>query len=151
MTESWLGLSTPKDLLKKLRKDCGRVRDEPLDAYSTFDFFVTAFHLLDWLYPGNENKAHRRQIIEASPLLAICQHVANGLKHLRLNDSSLKSVAGTGTAGTFDKTFDRTFDRTRLVLHLDGEAAAKFGSTVDVSKLAPKIVDWWEQELSKVE
>ncbi len=144
----WFNLNGPTDLLKKLRHDCARVEKDPADSCAAFDFFVTAFHLLDWTYPGDKNAAARRSELAATPLLRISQHIANGVKHLHLDDPRLNSVAGTATVGVFDKTFDRTFDRSRLILQLDGVAAQSYGPTVSVAKLAPEIVVWWERKLS---
>jgi hypothetical protein len=40
------------DLLVKMQYDLSRMEQEPADPYPAFDFFVTAEHLLDWLWPG---------------------------------------------------------------------------------------------------
>jgi hypothetical protein len=79
--------------------------------------------------------------------LGICEHVANGVKHLKLDNPKLKSVAETGVTGTFDHTFSPVFDITRLTLTLDGAARTEFGETVSVYELAPKAVQFWEREI----
>jgi hypothetical protein len=150
MTKTWFQLKAPSDLLEKLKVDCARLQAEPADSYAAFDFFVTAWHLVDWLHPGNPGKADRKALLARSSLLAVCQHVANVVKHLELNDPNLTSVSDAGAEGTFDRTFDFTFDRVRLVLRLDGQARVELGHTVDVSELAPLVVAWWETELARV-
>jgi len=78
-------LQTPPDLLSKLRHDFGRLEKDPLDEYAAFDFFVTAYHLLDWIYPDAEdvhNRDIRRQVEQDNALLQVCSHIANGSKHL---------------------------------------------------------------------
>ncbi len=50
--KAWFELRTPADLLAKLKADGERLRAEPADSHAAFDFFVTAWHLADWVYPG---------------------------------------------------------------------------------------------------
>jgi hypothetical protein len=136
--------------LEKLRHDHRRVQKDSADPYAAFDFFVTAWHLLDWVYPGgrgHQNSKLRIRIKDSSPLLAVCEHVANGVKHFELDNPHLQSVDGTGLEGKFDETFDDFFDRVRLVVDLKGDAAAKFGTRVEVAKLASDVLQWWEQHL----
>lgn len=52
-------LQTAHELLAKLRHDHERLREAPNDAYVAFDFFVTAEHMLDWVYPGFSRKSQR--------------------------------------------------------------------------------------------
>lgn len=142
----WFDLRTPQDLLAKLRVDCQRVLDEPADSYAAFDFFVTAWHIADWKYQGDY--VGRRALIDQNPILAICEHVANGLKHFQLNNAKLNSVSDAGVTGTFGRTFSMAFDRTRVVLTLEGRARSEFGATISVYDLAPKVVEFWERELA---
>ena len=69
--DDWFGLSSPGDLLRKLRHDRERIHNDPCDACAAYDFFVTAWHMLDWQLPGNENKAARKAARESSPLLRV--------------------------------------------------------------------------------
>ncbi len=48
----FFALRTPQDLLAKLRHDHARLVDNPIDSYAAFDFFVTANHLVDWIWPS---------------------------------------------------------------------------------------------------
>ncbi|MEO6563915.1 MAG: hypothetical protein ABIN99_12870 [Nitrosospira sp.] len=72
-------LKLPADLVKKLKHDLERLKNSPQDQYAAFDFFITAEHILDWIYPNNwnERKKHRSSV----PLLRITSHIANGAKH----------------------------------------------------------------------
>src|ERR1700674_5392518 len=93
--EGLFELRTVDDLLKKLESDYGRLCDSGVDtyrAYTAFDFFVTAEHMLDWQYPGGTNKGRRAQEKKSEVLLQICSHVANGFKHFKVEDGRHKSV-----------------------------------------------------------
>ncbi len=48
--------TTAKGLFLKLEHDLAEVQRKPSDPYTAFNFFVTAEHLLDWLYPGKANE-----------------------------------------------------------------------------------------------
>ena len=54
------GLKTPADLLQKMARELARLRDDPDNVDHAFNFFVTAEHMLDWLFPGEEHRATRR-------------------------------------------------------------------------------------------
>src|SRR5688572_9588972 len=77
-------LQTPKDLIAKLRHDLRRMESDPDDVYAAFDFFVTAEHILDWLYPDAPDASQKRKREKArssTRLLQITSHIASGAKH----------------------------------------------------------------------
>ena len=43
-------LQTPKDLLRKLKREYDRWKADPLNVDLAWNFFVTAEHLPDWIY-----------------------------------------------------------------------------------------------------
>ena len=52
-------LRTPIDLLDKLKYDYAVFEKDKNNPYLAFNFFVTAEHMLDWIYPGYSNKGKR--------------------------------------------------------------------------------------------
>jgi hypothetical protein len=80
----FFGLQKPQDLLRKLEHDYARMQQEPLDSYSAFDFFVGAWHMLDWVLPGDMNAKRRTSLQKKTPLLQVCSELANNSKHLEL-------------------------------------------------------------------
>lgn len=138
-------LRTPRDLLAKLRHDLARMDSNWLDQYAAFDFFITAHHMVDWLYPGDSNKQRRRDEVQASALLQVCSHLANGSKHFQTTDSRHTSVADTQLhEGPFSQQFSEQFDISRLEVHLTGEAANRLGSVINVLPLARQLLAFWE-------
>jgi hypothetical protein len=141
-------LRTATDLLAKLERDLVRLQVNPMDSYAAFDFFVTAYHILDWVYPGNVNQQKRQDIENDELLLQIASHLANGSKHFELNDRRHKSVEDViRHEGGFDlEAFDpEAFDTDELLVLLKGDAAAQFGSSVSAIELAKKMVEYWKQ------
>jgi hypothetical protein len=150
-SDGWFELRQPRDLLAKLRHDLQRIQRDSSDSFAAFDFFVTAWQLLDWVHPGKQNERLRAETVKGDDVLAVCQHVATGAKHFKVESRHAKSVRATGQRGTFDRTFDATFERVHLVLHLDGRSAEVFGPTVEVADFAARVVDWWAQRLGDAE
>ena len=149
--KGFFDLRSPENLREKLRRDLARLQDEPMSVDAAFNFFVTAEHMLDWAYPIQEPK--RKSERQASVLLQICSHLANGAKHFELSAKHHKSVASTDTQssgydhagylGDFSATSYQGIRET-LVVSLKDEAAALYGSTVEVVVLARMVMEFWE-------
>jgi hypothetical protein len=94
-------LQTARDLLQKLHHDLEALRREPTNTYRAFNFFVTAEHMKDWVYPGNANRGARERLETESLLLQVCSHLANGAKHFVADRPRHRSVADTGRTGGY--------------------------------------------------
>ena len=75
-------LTTPGDLLAKLKHDYQRLLENPKNPYTAFDFFVTAEHMLDWVHPGAAGKNARTAERNSHTILQIVSHLATGAKHM---------------------------------------------------------------------
>ena len=149
--QGFFSLQNHRDLLSKLQHDLQRLKDSPMDTYAAFDFFVTAEHMLDWLYPGADNEDQRKNLRNSVTLLQIVSHIANGSKHFKATAPHHKSVKDTHeTEGVFDSiAFDPTaFDVGELLIELQGKAANEYGDTISADKLADKVVAFWEKHMA---
>ncbi len=139
-------LKSPPDLLRKIQHDFQRLRVAPADTYAAFDFFVSAYHLLDWLHPNDE--AGRFAEENSQPLLQVCSHIANGAKHFEATKARHKSVQdvvaqrGKFFGGPF---FGGDFFST-LTIHLDGQAASLWGTEIAAVDLASVVLKFWESD-----
>ena len=135
-----------QDLLTKLQSDLAKLRDRPADAYLAYNLFVTAEHMLDWVWPGNPGGAaalEREKVRQSEALLQVVSHLATGAKHFQPNPKKHHSVKtieagsyGVGPYGAGPYGGD-------LLIQLDGVAAKTLGSSVSVLDLATKVVDYW--------
>ena len=75
---------TFSDLLQKLGQEFGRLQAAPDNVDHAFNFFVTAEHLVDWLYPGDESR--RRSTRESEQILQVVWDIASGAKHSVLKE-----------------------------------------------------------------
>ena len=134
-------LRTPADLLQKIRHDFKRVSDAPDDVYTAFDFFVSAYHMLDWLHPHDD--AGRRAEESNSPLLQVCSHLANGAKHFEATakqHTSVHDVVAEEAAFQRGAFQANAFQVGGLFILLEGQAAALFGAKIEAVDLAGKVL-----------
>ena len=143
-------LVTPHDLLAKLQSDYKALLMEPGSPYLAFNFFVTAEHMLDWIFPGYAQKSKRQSERDSSVLLQVCSHLATGAKHFIAEAKHHTSVSESGRrrpwnplAGPLGGPFVRRSAASGLWVHLDGDAKIVLGSSVQVSKLAEQVLDYW--------
>lgn len=140
-------LSSPRDLLAKLRHDMDRLEHDQVNAYAAFDFFVTARHMPEWLYPGERDK--QKALFDSSVLLRVCRHIADGSKHFHATakqHNSVKDTSLTGAAFQRGAFQSKGFQVGRLIIELDGEAAEKLGASIEVRDLARQILALWEEQ-----
>jgi hypothetical protein len=145
----FFALTTPQDLLAKLRHDHRRLAANPIDSYAAFDFFVTANHMVDWIWPSatpKQQKENRRD--EVIP--RICEHLADGAKHFLLSRPHDAVAATEKTEGAFDpETFDAaTFDVGDLVVTLEPPEAAVIGQLkISALELAGQVLAYWTRRI----
>jgi hypothetical protein len=148
-----LGLNTAAGLREKLRRDLERMKAEVLNVDAAFNFFVTAEHMLDWVYPKKSNEPKRKNARQQSVLLRVCSHLANGAKHFEVENPHHDSVSSSGltvTGGLFPRQLFPLFPDAlagrspRLVVNLKGDAATQLGATIGIIELAEKVMDYWD-------
>ena len=89
-------LRSPEQLLEKLEADFKRVMADPLDSYAAFDFFVTAWHLVEWKHPPTCDGAARSALLARCPILRVCEHIAVGAKHFEPDPKATRERRGHG-------------------------------------------------------
>jgi hypothetical protein len=97
-----------------------------VDSFAAFDFFVTAYHMVEWLHPGKSNESKREQLKGSSNLLQTISHLANGAKHFQATHKQHASVKdATVTRGAFDSAAfsSDAFYVGELRVELDGDVS----------------------------
>lgn len=147
-------LSEPLHLLAKLERELHRLRSEPDNVDYAFNFFTTAEHMLDWLYPGNGEvaKSERMNLHNGNQLLATVFHLATGAKHFDKLSMHHNSVAhsdhkgGVWAPGIWAKRLwaPGVWAEPRLTITLSEEAASYFGtSNITALDLAEQVYSYW--------
>jgi hypothetical protein len=149
-------LKTPGDLFAKLKSDEDRLKADPTNSYAAFDFFVTAHALTYWVQnspSGQKEKVIGKDEYEIQ-LLEVCSHLGNGAKHFELSVESHDTVHSTeATDGAFGAgVFNgASFQTGQLLIHLEKEPASALGGpVVEVTGLARKVVNFWQEKLKQM-
>jgi hypothetical protein len=147
------GLNNFADLFKKLEREFEQLVAEPTDAYLAYNFFVTAWHLLEWKHPGLSGKPIRDKIRDQTPLLQICEHLAVGAKHFEPTNPKLKAVSAskksngwTNNAWAADAWTEGAWTSS-LVIELTGDAQKAYGTHIKVEDLAHFVMEYWRSLL----
>jgi len=138
-------LRKPIDLVRKLEFDLNRINKSPQDQYAAFDFFVTAEHILDWLYP--DSKKDRETHRSSETLLRITSHIANGAKHFDAKAGHHKSVIGIEKNRYVELGYvEEGYFLEPLLLHLTNDEAnnLKTDTHVEASWLAKMVLEYWK-------
>jgi len=150
--QGFASLQSPKDLFSKLERDFRALKGDPNNADLAFNFFVTALHLLDWVYP--EDGARQKTEEKNAVLLQICSHIANGAKHFKATNGKHQSVSDVKPGGLlFDSQYHPNggliFDdpRSGLVVELNGVARELYGDRISTTELSSFIIDFWRAKI----
>lgn len=147
------GLSTAADLMKKLEWEFEQLVAKPTDAYVAYNFFVTAWHLLEWKYPNRSESPVRNQIRKQTPLLQICEHLAVGAKHFEPRSPDLNAVSASKKSGCWADgvwapgSWAEGTWASWLVVQLTGDAEKVYGSHIKVEDLARLVMDYWRSSI----
>ena len=146
-------LQQPHDLVAKLEYDFERIRAAPDNVYAAFDFFVTAEHIVDWIFPdtpGSTQAVARKAKRASIELLEITSHLANGAKHFQALAKQHDSVSDVHQAsGGFDpRAFSpRAFSPKAFKMH-GLNVYLEDGRVLHVLTLAEDVLNFWKAELS---
>jgi hypothetical protein len=156
-------LQSERDLLAKLQHDLDRMRKDPTDVFAAFDFFVTAYHMLDWVVPLPPKKdpvypvekARQDAIVAREPRLQIAGHLANSAKHFSADRwgqvSATFEIGGHFHPNYWAKGhWAGHFPEPRLVIRLSAAGAALFNGETELNALdtAEKLYAFWAGEIS---
>jgi hypothetical protein len=138
----------PQALLKKLQYDYKRICADPLNAFPVWDFFVTANHLVDWIWPSAGSTQHRAERA-AETIPRICEHLANGAKHYIINREhvAVAQIERTGEVFAGYRS-ERVANGDALVISLDALEAAELGtSSITAQDLARQVLIYWGRRM----
>jgi hypothetical protein len=141
-------LKTPRDLVKKLEHDFERIRSTPQDQYAAFDFFVTAEHIVDWIYPTDKKKREEQR---ALPLLGLISHIANGAKHFEATAKHHDFVTDVEKSRYVEADYvEEDYFDDPLLIHLSSKHQEYFGtSCIEVITFAAKVLQYWREHAPK--
>ena len=145
------GLNNKTDLYKKLEWEYENLKKEPQNSFHAYNFFVTAWHLLEWKYPTDVEA--RKKISGSVPLLQVCEHLAVGAKHFAPTNPKLDSVEGSKKSSVWgdgvwaEGAWKEGVWATWLAVSLTGDAQKEFGGTIKAHEFATLVMEYWKNEI----
>ena len=138
-------LEDARDLIAKLESDDYRLRDNPIDSFAAFDFFVTVTHIPEWLKPLGLEWQRPAEGTQERAITDVCGHLGHGAKHFVLERRLPKGTEAT-SAPFVDEAFSSAFaDDGNLIIHLNDTEAAILGRpTVSAIELAGLALSYWQ-------
>lgn len=151
--KGFINLNTELDLYKKLLWEHEQLLKEPWNTYVAFNFFVTGYHLADWMFKGETRSDEYKNFIKDNIELFITSQIANGAKHFLLKnkeyDDDRRGVSGIKKESYAEEGYvEEGYVMDELIIHLDNEAKAKFGNSIEVSDLANRLVEFYKNKIS---
>ncbi len=150
------GLVNGADLHRKLLWEHSSFLNRPTDPFAAYNFFVTAWHLLEWAFPGSDNASRRAALKKEHSILRVCEHLAVGAKHFEATRSTVNSVVSTRTAGVWSEGFwapgvwaEGTWE-TWLEVSLQDDEAEQLGRSIKATDLATRAVDFWATQIDQL-
>jgi hypothetical protein len=107
MSDGIFGLTSPRDLLDKLMYDYKRLMDDKGQQamlYTAYDFFVTAYSLVDWVKKHKHLTPPQIKMIYDQMIIKICADIANGSKHFRRDQIPKTTLKTYSAPPAFQRT-----------------------------------------------
>ncbi|WP_042886288.1 hypothetical protein [Cupriavidus necator] len=139
----FLALRTAQDLFAKAERDLAALEYNPQSADAAFNFFVTAHHIADWAGALDSRDQH--------PLLKICRHIADGVKHFELTAKHHNLVSGVVDESYVDDGyFEPGYVEQDVHILLEPNNGLTNADRIDVLELARLVIAFWRQRLGVV-
>jgi hypothetical protein len=158
MNTGIFGLNESDDLLNKLEHDFQRLQDDmgqQAMLYTAFDFFVTAYSLVDWEKKYRVLTPAAVAALYAPMLIKICADLANGSKHFQLTKPPPKTTLTTHSSGpvfepdVFEPDVFQDDWQAWVELHPSEATAAGLPPICPVMTLAEKVLAHWEHHFGR--
>jgi excisionase family DNA binding protein len=145
------GLMDPAELLGKLFHDFKRLqadREQHTILYTAFDFFVTAYSLVDWIINSTpEMTKAERDKLRAPMIVKICGDIANGTKHFIRNRPKQTSITTHSAPPAFSGAFSnasQTAWSAWVELNPAEAKAASIPQICPIEQLAEAVLAHWK-------
>ncbi|MEX0812077.1 MAG: hypothetical protein WD048_07650 [Chitinophagales bacterium] len=146
-SRGFIELYTVNDYWKKLEFDFANLTKNKDDVYLAFNFFVTAYHLIDWVFQGRYS--NDRAKLNSKPILRLCNHIASGIKHFAVDSQRHKSVREIKKNRYFEKGYiEEGYIESPIIIYLEDELKSEFGESIAIIDLAKKVMHFWKDELT---
>jgi hypothetical protein len=143
----FIELKSVPDYWKKLNFDYTELKSNDNDIYVAFNFFVTAYHMIDWVFEGKYSK--ERIDLNSKPIMKVCNHIVSGIKHFEPDSKRHNSVLDIEKERYVEEDYiENGYFEDPIIIHLDEKLESEFGKSIKVMKLAKRVMCFWDAELN---
>jgi hypothetical protein len=140
MRGKFFGMSTPRDMLEKAKREHEKMKSE-LTIDTVFNFFVTAYHVTDYVKARGVNKTEIANLSHDTDF-KMCKHICEKGKHIMKRDTYKTqyepgALFGKGCFGKIE------FAERESYIVVDGNVP------VDVLDLSERLITKWEVFFSR--
>ena len=143
MSDRFFQLATPRDMLEKAKRERSRM-NEGLNIDNIFNFFVTAFHVKDYVkevHPALEKTVE--DMVEGNEDFQMCRLLCHKGKHLNLRPPNQAMRAEIGHR--FGAIPGRMAFNTSAPNQGGSTTFTVNGKDINITNLADKIIQDWER------
>ena len=154
--KGFINLTSESDLFDKLLWEHEQLTNKPWNSYYAFNFFVTGYHLADWIFKGETRSVDYKNFIKDNIELFLASQIANGAKHFHLKNTDYsvdkRGISKIGQESYFEKGYiQKDYIADELIIYLENEARVKFGDSIKVIDLATRLVEFYRNEIKIIE
>lgn len=147
-------LSTPNEMLEKLKAEFEDFKNDPSSARFAINFVLTACHLTEWVWKANlrknalliskisnlivDGKSFKEFVEESCIEMKCIRNLANSSKHFYINDVET-SAAFTWESEIKWEEANFSWDYAGILIKID---SATWVSALEVFQV---VLNWWEQ------
>lgn len=140
----FIELKNVADFWNKLQFDFQELKKNPENSYIIFNFFVTAYHLIDWIFEG-EYSIERTELNNNS-IVKICNHISNGIKHFEPDRHG--SVEEIEKFKIFEEgVVEKGIFESPIIIYFDDQYFSEFGKSMKITEFAELVMLFWKNEL----
>ncbi|PIQ20125.1 MAG: hypothetical protein COW65_16815 [Cytophagales bacterium CG18_big_fil_WC_8_21_14_2_50_42_9] len=152
----FINLIDETDLFKKLLWEYEFLIKNSESSFHAFNFFVTAFHLADWIYKGGtRNNENYTNFVKDNIVISLAGQIANGAKHFELKDKRYtedkRGIKGIISDNGYvnDGYVQDAYLQNRLIIKLDNQAKSIIGESIEVIELADFIINFYNKTFKR--
>lgn len=131
--------STPRQMLEKAKRELQRLTED-MTSDNVFNFFVTAYHIVDRIGESDAVSQQNLNDLHSNPDFKKCKYICNKSKHRKLKKYDNEFITYRRPAAVFGEAVfgESVFNAGRAYFIIDKN------ESVDVLKLGQNIIHLWE-------